>query len=262
MNALEVHNLTKKFGNFTAVDSVNFEVGKGEIFAFIGPNGAGKTTTIKMLTTILSPSSGEMTVNGFNAVKEHGKVRESFGIIFQDPSLDDDLTAYENLEYHAVLYRVPKERRRKKIENLLKFVGMLDRKDDLVKTFSGGMKRRVEIARGLLHQPEILFLDEPTIGLDVQTRTFLWENIKKMSKKKKLTVFLTTHDLNEAERIADRICIIDHGKIITIGTSKEIKKQTKSKTLEKAFLKLTGRDIRIDTAKPIDKMRVFRRMRH
>jgi len=260
--AVEVKNLTKDFKGLRAVDSISFSVRGGEMFAFLGPNGAGKSTTIKILTTILNPTKGEVEVNGFDALKERDSVRKSIGVIFQDHTLDDDLTAFENMQYHAVLYKIPKKQRKKKIEDLLKYVDLFDRKDDMVKTFSGGMKRRLEIARGLLHSPEVLFLDEPTLGLDVQTRNFLWEYIKEMNKKKNLTVFFTTHNMEEAERIATRIAIIDRGKILSNGTVSEIKKSTKTKTLEKAFLKLTGYEIRKQSAGSLDRIRSARRMGH
>src|SRR3989344_4669694 len=174
-----VENLVKKFKDLIAVDNISFEVKKGEIFAFLGPNGAGKTTTIKMLTTLIHQTSGNISVNGFNPLKEMDDVRKSFGIVFQDPSLDNELTAYENMEFHGVMYKVPKILRKERIEYLLKFVGLWERKDDYVKNFSGGMKRRLEIARGLIHHPKILFLDEPTLGLDPQTRNHQWNYVKK-----------------------------------------------------------------------------------
>lgn len=256
---IEVKNLVKKFDDFFAVDDISFDVKKGEIFAFLGPNGAGKTTTIKILTTLLYPSLGEVKINGFSPVSEQDKVRHSFGIVFQDPSLDDELTAYENMDFHSVLYNVKPEIRRERIPDLLKLVELWDRRNDMVKTFSGGMKRRLEIARGLIHHPKILFLDEPTLGLDPQTRNFLWKYIKELNKKENMTVFLTTHYMEEAEKVADRIAIIDHGKIIKIGTSNEIKKDTKSKSLEEAFLKLTGHSIREETASVKDRMRLRRK---
>ncbi|NCN86522.1 ATP-binding cassette domain-containing protein [archaeon] len=256
---VNVNNLLKKFGDFVAVDNINFSVKKGEIFAFLGPNGAGKSTTIKIMTTLSKANGGSVEINGFDVLKDKKKVRESIGVIFQDPTLDEDLTAYENLYYHSILYGISKAKRKKKIEDLLNYVGLLDRKNDFVKNFSGGMKRRVEIARGLLHDPKLLFLDEPTLGLDVQTRTFLWNHIKKVNKEKKITVFFTSHNLDEAEKIATKVAIIDHGRILIIGTSEEIKKKTKTKSLEKAFLKLTGYDIRVDKADGVDRMRRFRR---
>lgn len=258
---IEVKNLTKKYTNFTAVDNISFDVEKGEIFAFLGPNGAGKTTTIKILTTLLNPTEGKILVAGNSPVKERNKVRKSFGIVFQDPSLDDELTAKENMEFHAVLYGVDKKIAKERIETLLKVVELWDRKDEQVKRFSGGMKRRLEIARGLIHHPKILFLDEPTLGLDPQTRNFLWEYISRMNKQEKMTVFLTTHYMEEAEKMANRIAIIDRGKIIGIGTSDELKEKTKSKNLEETFLKLTGKTIREENAKAVDMMRARRQTR-
>ena len=258
---ISVKNLTKKFRELTAVDSISFEIEKGEIFAFLGPNGSGKSTTIKMLTTILTPTSGDIVIDGANAKNNKDKIRNSFGIVFQDPSLDDELTAYENLELHGMLYKVPKKIRRKKIEELMKFVELRDRKDDYVKNFSGGMKRRLEIARGLIHHPKIFFLDEPTIGLDPQTRNHIRAYIKKLNKEEGITIFLTTHYMDEAEKIADKIAIIDHGKIITQGTLDDLKKETKTDTLEDAFLKLTGKDIREEQADGMERFRMRRRGR-
>lgn len=255
MNIIEVKNLAKKFGNFTAVDNISFNVEKGEIFAFLGPNGAGKTTTIKMFTTLLQPTSGKILINGFDPVADPDSVRRSFGIIFQDPSLDDELTAFENLEFHGVLYGVPKQIRRVRIEELLRIVELEKRRNSLVKEFSGGMKRRLEIARGLLHHPKIIFLDEPTLGLDPQTRNHLWSYIKDMNQKEGITVFFSTHYMEEADRMADRVAIIDNGKIIAEGTAEKLKAETSSETLEDAFLKLTGKQIREEGAKNIDKMR-------
>ena len=252
---IEVKNLTKKFKEFKAVDSISFEVKEGEIFAFLGPNGAGKTTTIRMLTTMLKPTEGEITLNGFNPLNQKDEARKSFGIVFQDPSLDNELTARENMEFHASLYSVPKEERKERIETLLKLVGLFDRKEDFVKNFSGGMKRRLEIARGFLHHPKILFLDEPTLGLDPQTRNQLWKYVKKVNQKEKMTVFLTTHYMEEADQIAKRIAIIDHGKIIKMGTPKEIKDSMRSPTLEKAFLKLTGHTMREESGSAKDRIR-------
>ncbi len=257
---IEVRNLTRKFKDLVAVDNVSFRVKRGEIFAFLGPNGAGKTTTIRMLTTLLRQTSGSVSVNGFDPSKESNAVRKSFGIIFQDPSLDNELTAYENLEFHGILYGVLKELRRKKIEQLLQFVGLWERKDDYVKTFSGGMKRRLEIARGLIHHPTILFLDEPMLGLDPQTRNHVWDYVKQLNKKEGMTVFLTTHYMEEADKIADTIAIIDHGRIVMTGTSRELKRFTNTKSLEKAFLKLTGHSIREESGSAKDRLRLQNRM--
>ncbi|HSW48379.1 MAG TPA: ATP-binding cassette domain-containing protein [Candidatus Saccharimonadales bacterium] len=257
---ITVSGLSKKFKDFTAVDNISFDVKKGEIFAFLGPNGAGKSTTIKMLTTLLHPTTGEITLNGHNPSKDKDAVRKAFGIVFQDPSLDDDLTAWENMYFHAVLYSIPASHRDSRIKELLEFVELFDRKNDLVKTFSGGMKRRLEIARGLLHHPSILFLDEPTIGLDPQTRNHMWSYLQNVNKKEDMTIFFSTHYMEEAEKIAQKIAIIDHGKIIAIGTNEELKKETKTKSLEEAFLKLTGKMIRSEEASGIDHLRMTRKM--
>jgi ABC-2 type transport system ATP-binding protein len=245
---IEVKNLTKKFKEFTAVNDISFTVNKGDIFAFLGPNGAGKTTTIKMLTTLLKPTEGEIILNGFDVVKNPSDVRKSFGIVFQDSSLDDELSAFENMEFHGVLYDVPKKVREERIKQLLEMVDLWDKKDKFVKNFSGGMKRRLEIARGLLHHPKIMFLDEPTLGLDPQTRNHIWKYIKELNKKEKVTVFLTTHYMDEAEKMSDKIAVIDHGNIITQGTVNELKKETSTNSLEEAFIKLTGYQIREEKA--------------
>ena len=260
-NIIEVSGLTKKFGDFVAVDNISFSVGRGEIFAFLGPNGAGKTTTIRILTTLLKPTSGQILIDGSNPVTEQNKVRFSFGIVFQDPSLDDELTCQENMEFHGVLYDVPKDIRRKRIEELLRFVELWDRKNDLVKNFSGGMKRRLEVARGLIHHPKILFLDEPTLGLDPQTRSHIWNYIKNLNKEEKMTVFFTTHYMEEADKVAQKIAVIDRGKIIAQGTPAELKEKTKTSSLEEAFLALTGTTIRQESASVIDRMRMKRRFR-
>ncbi len=255
---ISVINLIRKFKDFKAVDGISFDVNEGEIFAFLGPNGAGKSTTIKILTTLLKPTSGKIILNGIDPVENRNDARKSFGIVFQDASIDDNLTAYENMYFHAVLYKVPKEIRKNLITELLRFVELEDRKKDLVKIFSGGMKRRLEIARGLLHNPKILFLDEPTLGLDPQTRNHIWSYITEINKKDGMTVFFTTHYMDEAEKIASRIAIIDHGKIIAIDTPEKLKLQTKSDTLEEAFLALTGKSIREDEASGIDRLRMAR----
>ena len=259
-NIIQVSNLTKKYGDLVAVDDVTFSVERGDIFAFLGPNGAGKTTTIKMLTTLLKPTSGNILVNGNNPTTEQDKIRRSFGIVFQDQSLDDELTALENMEFHGVLYRVPKDIRKKRIEELLKFVELWDRRKDYVKNFSGGMRRRLEVARGLIHHPKILFLDEPTLGLDPQTRNHIWGHITRLNKEEKMTVFLTTHYMEEADKIARTIAIIDHGKIVAQGSSAELREQTKTTSLEEAFLKLTGITIREESANAIDMMRIGRKL--
>ena len=260
-NIIEVKNLRRQFGDFTAVDDISFNVKAGEIFAFLGPNGAGKSTTRKMLTTLLNPTSGDIELNGSNPLTDPNAVRHSFGIVFQDPSLDDELTAWENLEFHGVLYGVEKKLRRKRIEELMKFVELWDRKDSLVKEFSGGMKRRLEIARGLLHHPKVLFLDEPTLGLDPQTRNHMWTYLQELNKTEGITVFFTTHYMEEASRIAQRIAIIDHGKIIATGTTEELQKETGTATLEEAFLKLTGNVIRDEESSATDRLRAHRQWR-
>ena len=259
-HSIEVRNLTKKFGDFTAVDNISFSVKRGETFAFLGPNGAGKTTTIKMLTTLLHPTTGTMLVNGFDPITNQDAVRRSFGIVFQDQSLDEELTAYENMEFHGVLYKVPDKILRKKIEELLNFVELWDRKNDIVKHFSGGMKRRLEIARGLLHTPEVLFMDEPTIGLDPQTLNHICKYLKDLNGTAGITVLFTTHYMDEAERVADRVAIIDHGRIVAEGSPEGLKTKTGTKSLEEAFLSLTGKQIREEEAGSIDQMRMNRKM--
>jgi ABC-2 type transport system ATP-binding protein len=257
---IRAEHLVKKFGDFIAVRDISFEVAEGEIFAFLGPNGAGKTTTIKMLTTLLRPTSGKVELNGLNPATQQNQVRRCFGIVFQDPSLDDELTAYENMEFHGVLYGVPRKLRIERITSLLKLFELWDRRNDLVKQFSGGMKRRLEIARGLLHTPKILFLDEPTLGLDPQTRNQLWTHVKKLNTEERVTVFLTTHYMEEAERVAQRIAIIDHGRIVAQGSPQELKQQTSAETLEQAFLALTGTSIRNEDASSVDQLRNFARV--
>ena len=260
-NIIAVEALVREFNSFKAVDNVSFNVKKGEVFAFLGPNGAGKTTTIRMLTTLLHPTSGAIKINGFDPLKEKDEARKSFGIVFQDPSLDNELTAYENMMFHAVLYNVPKEIRKERINEMIKFVGLWERKDDYIKTYSGGMKRRLEIARGLIHHPKILFLDEPTLGLDPQTRNHVWNYIKELNKKEGMTVFFTTHYMEEAEKMASTIAIIDHGKIVKIGSPKQLKKETKTKTIEEAFLKLTGHGIRAEESTAVkERARITNKM--
>jgi ABC-2 type transport system ATP-binding protein len=258
---IKVNNLCKEFNNLIAVDKASFEVKEGEIFAFLGPNGAGKTTTIKILTTLLVPTSGAIEVNGLDPLSSQDGVRRSFGIVFQDPSLDEELTAWENMEFHGVLYQVPGDVRRQRTEKLLKIVELWGRKDDLVRTFSGGMKRRLEIARGLLHHPKIFFLDEPTLGLDPQTRSKIWAYVKDLNRKEKVTIFFTTHYMEEAEQMAQRVAIIDSGKIVAQGTVSELRERTKTRSLEKAFITLTGKTIREEEAERFGKIRMMRRAR-
>jgi len=257
---IEVKNLQKHFGSIKAVDGISFSVKKGEVFAFLGPNGAGKSTTIKMLTTMLKATAGELRIAGHNPSIDPNGARSNFGIVFQDPSLDDELTAKENLLFHGALYDIKKGLLNERMEKLLKVVELWDRKNDLVKQFSGGMKRRLEIARGLLHHPKILFLDEPTIGLDPQTRHHIWNHILELNKSEGITIFFTTHYMEEAEHVADRVAVIDHGRIITIGTTKELLKRTKKKDLESAFIALTGKGIREEEGSFIQNMRLRRRV--
>ncbi|MDD1704993.1 MAG: ATP-binding cassette domain-containing protein [Methanoregula sp.] len=221
--AIQIHNLTRRFGDLVAVDSVSIDIQPGEIFGLLGPNGAGKTTIISMLSTMLSPSSGLATVNGFDIEKDPDNVRRSIGIVFQDQSLDEELTAWENMDFQGRLYRVPPETRRQRIEELLALVELDGRKDDTVKTFSGGMRRRLELARGLLHHPSVFFLDEPTLGLDPQTRNHLWAYIAALAKEKGITIILTTHYMEEADRLCDRVAIIDRGTIIAMDTPRNLR---------------------------------------
>ncbi|MCX6777336.1 MAG: ATP-binding cassette domain-containing protein [Candidatus Micrarchaeota archaeon] len=223
MNAIEMRGLTKKFNGFTAVDSISLDIREGEIFGLLGPNGAGKTTTISMLSTILAPTSGSAKVWGHDIVGEKDAVRKSIGIVFQDPSLDDELTGRENMDFHGRLYDIDGDTRGKRITELLKLVDLEKHADKQVKTYSGGMKRRLEIARGLMHKPKVLFLDEPTLGLDPQTRRKLWDYIKDFNRKEKVTIILTTHYMEEADFLCGRVAIVDQGKIIRLDTPEKLK---------------------------------------
>jgi ABC-2 type transport system ATP-binding protein len=222
--AIEVNGLVRRFKAFTAVDGISFTVNPGEVFGFLGPNGAGKTTTVRMLCTLIRPSGGTAEVAGFDLVRRHNDVRRSIGIIFQDPSLDDRLTARENLRFHAMVYKVPRAEVNTRIAETLEWMELADRANEIVRNFSGGMKRRLEIARGLLHAPKVLFLDEPTLGLDPQTRSRIWERLQKLRQERGTTIFLTTHYMDEAEN-CDRIAIIDHGRIIALDTPARLKAQ-------------------------------------
>jgi ABC-2 type transport system ATP-binding protein len=257
---ITVHDLVKNYGNFCAVNHISFTVPEGQIFGFLGPNGAGKTTTIKMLTTVLDPTSGTLRVNGYDPVRERKQVRRSFGIVFQDASLDDELTAAENMDLHGGLYGIPRRERAKRSQALLELVELWDRRDDFVKRYSGGMKRRLEVARALLHQPRILFLDEPTIGLDPQTRNHIWSHIQTLSKEQNVTVFFTTHYMDEADRVAAEVAVIDQGKIVAQGTPSALKEQTESSSLEDAFIALTGHGIREEEGSSADRMRRMARV--
>ena len=240
---IEVRNLTKIYddGNVLAVDDINFDIKEGEIFAMLGPNGAGKTTTINMLATLLDLTEGQAFVNSYDVEKHPDKVRKSIGIVFQEPSLDIDMKGWENLELHAILYGMSKKDRHPKIKEVLKLVDLEDRADTYVKNYSGGMKRRLEIARGLIHEPRVLFLDEPTLGLDPQTRRKIWDKIKELNQISKITILITTHYMDEADELADRICIMDHGKIIALDTSENLKKQLSGDVIDIQFEKVEDR---------------------
>src|ERR1700730_2108149 len=257
---IQVQNLTKRFDDLVAVRDISFEVQRGEIFAFLGPNGAGKTTTVNMLTTLLAPTSGQIRIDGLDLVKQSNEVRKRFGIVFQDPSLDSELTALENLQLHCALYSVPREERAPRMERLLRLFELWERRQSYAKEISGGMKRRLEIARCLLHTPKIIFLDEPTLGLDPQTRHQLWNQVRKLNSEDGVTLFLTTHYMEEAERVAHRIAVIDHGQIVALGTLDELKQRTGAETLEQAFLALTGATIREESASGKDRMRTVARL--
>ena len=220
---IKVENLVKKFGELVAVADISFSVIRGEIFGFLGPNGAGKTTTINILCTLSKPTSGQATIAGFDVVRQQSQVRQSIGLVFQDPSLDERLSGLQNMRFHALVYNVPASVREQRIEQVLRMMELWDKRHSQVLTYSGGMKRRLELARGLLHHPKVLFLDEPTLGLDPQTRTRIWEYILELQRLEGTTIFLTTHYMDEAEK-ADRIAIIDYGKLIVTDTPEGLKK--------------------------------------
>jgi ABC-2 type transport system ATP-binding protein len=225
MNVIETKNLTKKYNDLIAVDDLNLQIEEGEIFGLLGPNGAGKTTTLLMLTTLKPPTSGTALINSFDIVRQPDKVRKSIGIVFQDPSSDEILTGYENLKLHGWLYDMPDKLREERIKEVLELVDLTDRKNDRVKKYSGGMRRRLELARGLMHHPKILFLDEPTLGLDPQSRDYIWKYILKLAKEKKITIIITTHYMDEADKLCNRLAIIDRGKIVVMGAPKDLKKE-------------------------------------
>ena len=244
MKIIEVRKLVRKFGDLKAVSGISFAVAQGEIFGFLGPNGAGKSTTISILSTLLNPTSGKALINGFDVVGEMDQVRKSIGIVFQDPSLDDRLTARENLLFHARLYGLNKKEYTKRIEEVLKLVELKDRENSLVKTFSGGMKRRLNLVAGILHEPKILFLDEPTVGVDVQSRNVILEHLKQLNKNG-TTIIYTSHYMEEAEQLCSSIAIIDLGEIIIQGKPSELVDHKKGHfNLESVFLHLTGRKLR------------------
>lgn len=228
---IETHNLTKRFGSHTAVNNISLTIQKGEVFGLLGPNGAGKTTFLSMLCTILKPSSGSAQINGFDIIRESAQVRKSIGIVFQDPSVDSDMTSRENLQMHADLYGVPIYEQNMRIHEVLELVGLSDRADDFMYTYSGGMRRRLEIARGLLHYPRVLFLDEPTIGLDPRSREHIWNYIRKLRKREEMTIILTTHYMEEADRLCDRVAIIDKGRIVAMDTPSLLKQEVAGDTI-------------------------------
>ena len=222
-SAISVENLTKVFNGLRAVDGISFDVREGELFGLLGPNGAGKTTTLNMLSTLLRPTLGKAFVAGFDILKERDKVRKSIGMVFQEPALDNYLTGRENLEFHGMMYGLKRNEAKERVKEALKIIELEDFADKLVQTYSGGMKRRLEIARALVHQPKVLFLDEPTLGLDAQTRRRIWDYIKKMNKEKGVTIILTTHYMEEADFLADRAAIIDYGKIVVLDIPENLK---------------------------------------
>jgi len=229
---IKIKNLSKKFKDLTAVNKINLAINKGEIFGLLGPNGAGKTTTISMLSTLLKPSSGTAVVNGYDIGKHPAKVRDSMGVVFQDSVVDSDLTAYDNLDFHARLYKIPNDLKEKRIKEVIELVNLSEYLKKPVETFSGGMKRRLEIARGFLHHPKVLFLDEPTLGLDPQTRRHIWDYILQLRKRENITIVLTTHYLEEADFLCDRIAIIDHGKIIVLGEPGQLKNRLRGDVIK------------------------------
>jgi len=241
--AIEVSRLVKRFNGLTAVEDLSFQVRPGELFGFLGPNGAGKTTTIHILCTLLSPTQGQARVAGYNCLTQSKEVRQRIGILFQDPSLDERLTAWENLEFHGMIYHIPKKDRRQRMEEVLDLVELSGRKHTIVRTFSGGMKRRLEVARALMHRPEVLFLDEPTIGLDPQTRHKLWATIEKLQSEDRITLFLTTHSMEEASR-CDRVAILDYGRLLALDSPQNLVAHHRAENLEQVFLTLTGHGLR------------------
>lgn len=229
--AISIHGLTKKFGNITAVNQISLDIKKGELFGLLGANGAGKSTIIKMLTTMLTPTGGEARVWGHDVAKERNLVRSSIGVVFQDSSVDGMLTGRENLDFHGRMYGMDGELRKKRIEEVLELVDLVEKADEKLEDYSGGMRRRLEIARGLMHYPHVLFLDEPTLGLDAQTRRYIWQYIRKMNEEKGVTIILTTHYMEEADSLCDRVAIIDNGKIVALDTPENLKDVIGSDTI-------------------------------
>ncbi|WXG42114.1 MAG: ATP-binding cassette domain-containing protein [Candidatus Freyarchaeum deiterrae] len=256
MDIVETHNLVKKYGELVAVKGVNIKISEGEIYGLLGPNGAGKTTILSMLSCMLTPTSGEAYVNGFDVIKQQNQVRKSIGVVFQDPAIDENLTGRENMEIHSMLYNVPSKVAKQRIDEALKLVELTDRSKSLVKTYSGGMRRRLEIARGLVHRPRVLFLDEPTIGLDPQTRAKIWDYIDALSKQEKMTIIITTHYMDEADRLCNRIAIIDQGEIKAEGTPAELKKQLGGDVITvktKSINKMADMASKLDFVKNVNK---------
>jgi ABC-2 type transport system ATP-binding protein len=258
--AIETRGLRRGFGDLVAVAGIDLTVEQGEIFALLGPNGAGKTTTMKMLSTLLRPSEGRASVNGFDVVRGRDAVRASIGLVFQEFTLDDYLTARRNLHYHCLLYHVPREDRAERVDAALQMLGLYERRDDEVRSFSGGMKRRLEIARALLHEPAVLFLDEPTVGLDPQTRRAVWSHLHDLREQTGMTLFFSTHYMGEAED-ADRVSIVDHGRVIAAGRPDGIRDRLGAETLEDAFVELTGSEIRAEEASGRERLAASRRAR-
>lgn len=244
LSAIRIDKLVKRYGERTAICDMTFQVSRGEIFAFLGPNGAGKTTTVKILTTLVLPTAGLAEIGGIDVVRNYKRARRRFGVVFQESTLDQDMTAIEHMHFQGSLYGLSRKRRLSRIEHLLGTFELWDRRNDRVRLFSGGMRRRLEIARGLMHSPEILFLDEPSAGLDPQSRRHLWSLVKALNRQQNLTIFMTTHYLEEAERVAHRIVIVDQGRVIADGSADSLKHGTATQTLEEAFVSLTGSTLR------------------
>jgi len=247
VSTVETDGLSKRYGDLLAVDHLDLKIEAGEIFGLLGPNGAGKTTTLSMLATLLKPTSGTARVNGYDILQQPGEVRHSIGIVFQDPSSDDVLTGRENLYLHALMFGVPRNERKQKIEYVLGLVDLQDRADDIVKKYSGGMRRRLELARGLLHNPRILFLDEPTLGLDPQTREHIWQYIENLVRLEKVTVIITTHYMDEADRLCNRVAILDHGKIVALDKPSALKAKVGGE-----IIRLRARSPKLEPIKELD----------
>ena len=240
----ELRNVTKLYDKTAGIRNISLRVNKGDFFALLGPNGAGKSTIIRILTTLLIPSSGDALVNGINVIDGGLAIRRDIGVVFQTPSLDDDMTALENMLLHVDMYGIRRSVAKERIDELLKLVELKVKQNDLVKTFSGGMKRRLEIARALIHRPSILFLDEPTLGLDAQTRNLMWSYLRRLNSLESVSVFFSTHYMHEVEQFASRAAIIDNGSIVQVGEVEVIKRLTGESTFEAAYLALTGKDVR------------------